>query len=548
MGLVEILIPQMGEGLQEVRILLFLKRPGDAVTRDEPIYEMETDKATVEVESPHEGILLEWLAQEDEILPIGAPIARIETKAQSVDSASVTSSAAPAPPHLRTAQPAPTHAIGGLEIQVPPRTRAYCRQHGIAEEEIRLIPTQTSKLLPADVDRYLAARSQPPQPQQVRTRKEGLATPYTDRPLSPQHRVALYRLKRSAQLVIPATIMRPVAWDSLRRGMQILFEQHPEAHASEFQVLAYCIAQVILEHPKFRSTLVGEDTVREYAHLNLGIAVQRSQDELLTALVAHADTLDFVTFVRSVQEQIQRAFDGEDQATEAMPLVLSYMGAYDITAAIAVVVVPASAVLFVGAPYKQSNTLLANLALTFDHRLMNGMAAANFLNAIARQVQRLGAEPDDPRQQRHTEAPVRGQGGLSDARLAVQPGERQRLLERYLCDQVASLLGVAPGKIDPHLPLGPAGLNSLMSLELTNRLAAGLGLSLPATLIWNYPNITRLASHLAGMMKSTSNHSAEAGAESEFRLGESKEIEQILRDVEQLSDSEARRLLDEKSS
>ena len=548
MGSVDILIPQMGEGLQEVRILLFLKRPGDAIKRDEPIYEMETDKATVEVESPCEGILQEWLAREDEILAIGAPIARIETKAQPVDSAPVTSSAALAGPDLGMAPQALTNAGRRLEIQVPPRTRAYCRQQGISEEEIRHIPTQTGKLLPVDVDRYLAARSQPPQPQQVRTHEEGLTTLYADRPLSPQHRVALYRLKRSAQLVIPATISRPVAWDSLRRGMQALFRRYPEVHASEFQVLAFCVAQVILEHPKFRSTLLGEDTVREYAHLNLGIAVQRSEDELLTALVAHVDTLDFATFVRAVQHQIQRALDGEDQATEAMPLVLSYMGAYDITAAIPVLVVPASAVLFVGAPYKQSDILLANLALTFDHRLITGMAAANFLNAIARQVQRLGAEPEGLRQQGPTEASNSEQGGLRDAFLAAQPGERQRLLERYLCDQVAGLLEVAPGDIDPHLPLGPAGLNSFKSLELTNRLAAGLGLSLPATLIWNYPNITRLASHLAGMMKIASDDSAETGAQSESREGESEEIERILREVEQLSDSDARRILDKESS
>jgi hypothetical protein len=301
---------------------------------------------------------------------------------------------------------------------------------------------------------------------------------------------------------------------------------------------------VIPQYPKFRSTVIGEVTVREYEHLNLGIAVQRSQDELLTALVAHADTLDFVTFVRTVQQQIQHALDGDDQATDAMPLVLSYMGAYEITAGIAVLVAPASAVLFVGAPYKESDSLLVNLALTFDHRLMNGMAAASFLNAIAGQVQRLGAEPDGLPQGK-TETP-RSEQGLRDARLAVQPGERQRLLERYLCDQAASLLGVAPAKIDAHLPLGPAGLNSLMSVDLTNRLAAGLGLTLPATLIWNYPTIARLASHLAGLMKMVSDDSA--ATESQPRQQERDEIEQILRDVEQLSDSDARRILDEESS
>jgi hypothetical protein len=330
--------------------------------------------------------------------------------------------------------------------------------------------------------------------------------------------------------------------------MQALFGQHPEVHASEFQVLAYCVAKVVLEYPKFRSTLVGEDTLREYEHLNLGIAVQRSEDELLTALVAHADTLDFPTFVRTLQHQIQRALDGEDQATEAMPLVLSYMGAYEITTAIPVIVAPAGSVLLVGAPYRQGDTLLANLALTFDHRLMNGMAAASFLNAIATQVQRLGAEPEGSRQRGQLEAASGAQGELRRALLAVQSGDRQRALERYLCAQVAGLLGTVPEKIDPRLPLGPAGLNSLMSVELTNRLAAGLRLSLPATLIWNYPNITRLASHLVGLMKIASDDDATTKAESESRQAESDKIEQILRDVEQLSDSDVRRILDEESS
>jgi pyruvate dehydrogenase E2 component (dihydrolipoamide acetyltransferase) len=62
MPIVEILVPQMGEGLQEVILLNFHKQPGDAVKRDELIYSMETDKATMEVESPYEGVLQEWLA------------------------------------------------------------------------------------------------------------------------------------------------------------------------------------------------------------------------------------------------------------------------------------------------------------------------------------------------------------------------------------------------------------------------------------------------------------------------------------------------------
>jgi pyruvate/2-oxoglutarate dehydrogenase complex dihydrolipoamide acyltransferase (E2) component len=80
MAIVEVLVPQLGEGLQEVRVIRFLKQAGDRVARDEHIYEMETDKANVEVESPYEGVIVEWLAKEGDILPIGAPIARMEVE------------------------------------------------------------------------------------------------------------------------------------------------------------------------------------------------------------------------------------------------------------------------------------------------------------------------------------------------------------------------------------------------------------------------------------------------------------------------------------
>src|ERR1051326_5258549 len=75
--MIEIRIPQLGEGLQEARIVRFLKRPGEAVAQDEPIYEMETDKAVMEIESPSAGVIESWTAKEDDILPIGAVIGSI---------------------------------------------------------------------------------------------------------------------------------------------------------------------------------------------------------------------------------------------------------------------------------------------------------------------------------------------------------------------------------------------------------------------------------------------------------------------------------------
>jgi pyruvate dehydrogenase E2 component (dihydrolipoamide acetyltransferase) len=74
MQLIDILVPQLGEGLQEARIVKFLKEPGETVQRDEQLYQIETDKAVMEIESPHTG-LHEWLVNEEEVIPVGSLLA-----------------------------------------------------------------------------------------------------------------------------------------------------------------------------------------------------------------------------------------------------------------------------------------------------------------------------------------------------------------------------------------------------------------------------------------------------------------------------------------
>lgn len=392
MPITEVLVPQLGEGLTEVRLLRFLKQPGDPVKRDEHLYEMETDKAIVEVESPYEGTLVEWLAKEGDVLPIGAPVARMETEA-AVSAASLPlHAAAPTPsvisPPERPPVPRPeAPAARRGEVLIPPRTRAYCRQLGISEEEMRQIPAPTGKLMPEDVDRYLAERAAGTSASASTAVVEQVEAPYRDIPLSPQQRTFLYRVKRSSQLVVPGTIARPVEWQPIRKVVEALRQRNAEVQPSEFQLFAYCVSRVIPNHPKFRSTLVGEEIMRQYHHLNMGIAVARPNDELVTAVVPNADTLDFPTFIRTLQSRIRRAREGEDQATESIQLLVTYMGAHEITDAVPVLVAPAIAVLFAGATYERDGKLLANLALTFDHRLINGVGAADFLNDIAKQVQ-----------------------------------------------------------------------------------------------------------------------------------------------------------------
>lgn len=377
MAIVEVLVPQMGEGLQEVQIVAFQKQPGDFVKRDETIYSMETDKANLEVESPFEGVLQQWLVEEGDTLAIGAPVARIETERAMASGDVLAREEAPA-------ASASIHAAPSRDAAISPRTRAYCREQGISDDEMARIPIASGKLMPADVDAYLTTKT---------GNGGGQAPPaFVERALSPQQRTFNYRLKRSVQVVIPAVAKRPMEWGNIRRFADGCRERGDAAQPSAFQVFAFCVVQAAKEHPRFRSTLIGEDVLREYEHVNVGIAVGLPDGLLTTAVVKHADALPFDQFVRTAQERIERARGGEDQADESTQLLLTYMGPYEITDAIPVLVAPAAAVLFVGATFLQNGTSLVNLVVTFDHRLIQGIEAAQFLRTIvekAAQVETL---------------------------------------------------------------------------------------------------------------------------------------------------------------
>ena len=385
MPIVDVCVPQMGEGLTEVRILDLQKQPGDRVHRDELLYSMETDKATLDVEAPFDGILTEWLTETGAILPVGAPIARIDTEMAS-PSLTLPGTGAGGE-ESGSARNIPPSNPPQRSVVVPPKTRAYCREKGISAEEMLRIAAPTGKLMPGDVDAYIAAKSSPAPP---------MASGYTEYTLSAQQRTFAYRLRRSAQVVVAGTIRRPVAWSGVRDFVAAERNKGADPRPTEFQTFAYCVAKTVKDFPKFRSTLIGEEVVRESTHINLGIAVARPNEELATAVVPQADTLDFPAFLQKVKARILAAREGEDQIEADTQLLLTYLGAVGIEDAIPVLVSPAIGILFLGAPFMQEGILKANLVLTFDHRLIYGIEAANFLNSLADYVaQWQGPDPEN---------------------------------------------------------------------------------------------------------------------------------------------------------
>ena len=121
---------------------------------------------------------------------------------------------------------------------------------------------------------------------------------------------------------------------------------------------------------------------------------------------------------------------------------------------------------------------------------------------------------------------------------------RRALLESFLQEQVAHVLKQARNRIDVHKPFRTLGLDSLMALELRNRLEAGTGIALPATLVWNYPTVEALAPFLAERLDVALDETRSQPKPADDSRAPS-DLEALVGQIEQLSAEEARRLLSE---
>jgi pyruvate/2-oxoglutarate dehydrogenase complex dihydrolipoamide acyltransferase (E2) component len=322
------------------KIVALLKRPGDSVAADEPIYEIETDKANVSVVSEHTGILAEWLVALGAEIAINHPVARIlQTSTESTGLA----------------------AHGGNGADKPAAGTVFCEPLNTAEkfEEYSLSERQLT-----------------------------------------MNRHALY-----GQLshVLPATVRRIISWELVARMRVRAHEQYVNLNPSDFQLIAFAVSKAVQLQPKFCSILKSDGvTVRQYSSPDLGFAVPLPEDELTTGVVPCLNDMDLPTFVRLMRSQLRKALAGETQASDKTTLILSSLQKYDIVDATPILVPPAIGVLFIGSPYvgspriglpdEQSTDLMLNMALTFDHRLINGVAAARFLVQCDRQFRLLGGE------------------------------------------------------------------------------------------------------------------------------------------------------------
>lgn len=381
MPIISVRIPQIGEGLQEARLVAVLKKEGDTVKRDEPIYQMETDKAVMDVESPYEGKLVKWLAPVDSILPIGGEVAQMDVHegVQEVPAAH----GSPAVSQADTTVPAvavPGGAAGARNSNIPPRTRAYAKEKGLSDEQLAQVPASSGKLMPSDIDAYLSGP----------TKALKSTSSFDEHEVPAKQRLLSSRLVRGNQLAVPGTISVQLNWEPIHHVREAMKAKGGDFQPSAFTIFAFAVAKTLARHPSLRTILVGDSVFRTYTHVSLGIAVALPGDELVTAAIEEADTLSWEEFAHRARQRIEEARAGKDQASESVTFSLTNMQNFGLRDAVPVVVPPAVGTLFLGEVYSgisQTNAGLTlqksvNLALTFDHRILNGVGAATFMKEL----------------------------------------------------------------------------------------------------------------------------------------------------------------------
>jgi 2-oxoisovalerate dehydrogenase E2 component (dihydrolipoyl transacylase) len=413
-------MPQLGESVTEGTVDKWLKNEGDFVKRDEPLVEVVTDKVNAEIPSPFEGKLVKITAAQGETVRVGAVIAQIEVGAAGAAQPD-TPKAAPqrqpqpaAPSEVATAVPgrtarvhAPVEAAesGGDRLRLSPAVRKLVAEHGIDAASLRgtgmggrvtrddvLAAVGAAQAAPtAAVLAPSAAAPAPPLPARVDGVRDELVK------LSVMRRSIAEHMVRSLATSPHAWTLQEVDVTNLVRYREAEKDSFKARHGVSLTYLPF-VAQIVCsalkEYPWLNSTWTDEGVVLKH-YINLGIAVS-IPDGLIVPVLKDADQRGFTDMVRSLNDLIDRARNKQlkPEDVQGGTFTLNNTGATGSVASQPIINQPQAAILTTESIVKRAVVIgdaiavrhMMNMCLSFDHRIVDGMMAGQFLSAVKRRL------------------------------------------------------------------------------------------------------------------------------------------------------------------
>ncbi len=201
-------------------------------------------------------------------------------------------------------------------------------------------------------------------------------------------------ITRKLSRVIPANLQIDARWETIRKARDAAKKKNGKNAPSPSVMIAWAVVRAMEKHAPFRRLILEDESIVENETFDLGVAVALENDRLATAVIVDANKKSWPEFVKIYDETITATRSGRVDAMNA-PVVITSLGAFGVKAGAPIVVPPSVGTLFVGTAHrelipngkKNETAEVITLSLTFDHRVVNGAGAANFVHEIKQQIE-----------------------------------------------------------------------------------------------------------------------------------------------------------------
>jgi 2-oxoisovalerate dehydrogenase E2 component (dihydrolipoyl transacylase) len=388
-------MPKLGESVTEGTVLRWLKSSGDRVSVDEPLVEIETEKVNVEIPSPWGG-LLQLVSKEGDRVPVGAPLAYIETATVSTEPISTPAHNQPATPGQQRETDTRLRRTG----RYSPVVQALAREHGVDLSQVQGTGVG-GRVTRNDVLAILASRAmpsvEPAEAAPTSSAAEGLVA------LTPTRRIIAERMARSAQTVPHAWLMMEADVTQLVKLRHQIEPDFRRRHGTELTYLPFVVrvlAQALRAHPFFNSSWTDQGIVLK-KDINIGVAVA-AVEGLIVPVVRRADGFMFTELATRLADLTERARTRRlvIEDVQEGTFTLDNTGALGSVMSMPIINQPQAAIMTFEAIMSRPAVVegeiqireMVNLCLSFDHRIVDGANAAEFLKAVKQGLEELNPD------------------------------------------------------------------------------------------------------------------------------------------------------------
>jgi len=450
MPIVDLIMPKLGESIMEATILKWHKKPGDQVQQDETVLDIATDKVDSEVPSTDAGTITELLFKENDVVPIGAVIARLETAKTQTGS---TPSAAPAPakennssieeiPYQPTTNTASVPANSAIRFYSP-LVLKIAQEEGLNMSELEKIPGtgQDGRVSKKDILEYLSKgknngqqSAEAPAAQPTVSASHLVHTPATTPPSSqavatqapsqpattsqPANNyggnVEIIEMDRMRKLIAKfmvdskqisphvtsfteADVTNMVMW---REKVKNDFEKREGTKITYTPLFVEAIVKCIKKFPLINCSIDGDKIILK-KDINIGMATALPSGNLIVPVIKNADQLNLVGLSKQVNGLADAARNNKlkPDDTQNGTFTLTNVGTFGSLMGTPIINQPQVAILAVGAIKKrpvvietaQGDTIgirhMMYLSMSYDHRIVDGSLGATFLTAVAKELE-----------------------------------------------------------------------------------------------------------------------------------------------------------------